>query len=256
MAKFCTKCGKKLEEGEVCSCTKKASSKAKEKKVVVEENTAIDIKSSCMDCLNVFKNIFTKPFEAINEFVCESKWISGIIMIVLAAISSGIYKIATLKNMYSASSANGFSAGELSSLFESALSGKVNAEPEYLKEFLTTFANSFIEYALIVLLGYIIISKLLKGTATWKQMITAVAISVSVVLVGYLINSVLVFIDGDFMGNIRSYVSSFAYISSLLILFTSVKDIAEVDKNKLFVSIASMSVFATAIIDIAKKIFN
>lgn len=252
MAKFCTKCGKPLEEGKVCSCSQEET-----KTAVTTSNSSVDIKESCMDCVNVFKKIFTKPMEAIKEFVCENKFIAGIIMIVLAAISSGLYKIATLKSMYSSSSADSFNLSDFSSLLDSALSGNLStSEPEYLKEFFNSFITNFAEYALIVLLGYLIISKLLKGTASWKHMITAVAISLSVVLVGNVINSVLVFIDGDFIGNIRSYVTSFAFILSILILCGAVKEVSGIDKNRAYISIASMSVFATVVIDVVKKIFD
>lgn len=254
MAKFCTKCGKKLEDGKTCDCQK---NKKVEEKVVETTSTQIDIKESLMDCVNVFKKIFTKPVEAIKEFVCDNKFIAGIIMIVLTAISTGLYKIATLKNMYSASSADAFNSSDFSDLLNSALSGgSFSAEPEYFKEFLTTFATNLVEYALIVLIGYLIISKVLKGKATWKQMIAAVAISLTMVLTANLVNSVLVFIDGSFIGNIRAYIASFASILSVIILYKSVKEVAGVDNNKLFMAVASMSVFATVVIDIVKKIFD
>lgn len=255
MSKFCTKCGKRLEEGEICSCTTVTANQVVEP--IKKQSTQVDVKESFMDCVNVFKKIFTKPMDAIKEFVSDNKFISGIIMVVLAAITSGLYKLATLKSMYSSSSSGSFNIDDFSSLLDSALSGNLSvAEPEYFKEFLTTFATSLAEYALIIFIGYLLVSKLLKGVSTWKQMITAVAISLSVVLVGNVINSILVFIDGDFIGNIRSYVTSFASISSILLLFVSVKEVARIDKNKLFMSVTSMLVFATIIIDIAKKIFN
>ena len=94
MAKFCTKCGKELVDGVCPSC---ASS---EKETV---SGSVDIKGSLMECVNVFKKIFTKPFDAIKEFVSENKFIAGIIMVVISALSTGIYKIATLKNVYSSS---------------------------------------------------------------------------------------------------------------------------------------------------------
>ena len=87
-------------------------------------------------------------------------------------------------------------------------------------------------------------------------MVTAVALSLSVVLVGNLLNSLLVFIDGDFIGNIRSYISSIAYIFSILVLYESVKEISGINKNRLFVVVASMSVFATVVIDVFQKLFN
>lgn len=253
MAKFCTKCGKKLEEGMVCDCQNTNSNT----NVTSNGSTNVDIKESFMDCVNAFKKVFTKPMDAIKEFVCDNKFIAGIIMILVTAITNGLYKIATLKSMYSASSSDSFNLSDFSSLLNSALSGNnISTEPEYFKEFFTSFATNLVEYCLIALVGYLIISKILKGKATWKQVITAVAISLSVVLTANLINSVLVFIDGNFIGNIRSYIASFASILSVLILYKSIDEVAGIDKNRIFISVASMSVFATIIIDIVKKIFE
>lgn len=251
MAKFCTKCGKALNEGEICNCSQTVQT-------VATKATGVDAQECIMDCVNVFKNIFTKPFDAIKEFVSENKFIAGIIMIVLAALSTGLYKIAILKNMYSSTSAASFTASDFTDLLNSALSGGSfsAAEPEYLKEFMTTFATNAVEYAFIVILGYLIISKLLKGTASIKQMATVVGISLSVVLAANLVNSILVFIDGEFVANLRLYVSSFTAILSTLILYASVKQVAGIDQNKLFVSVASMSVFATIVMDIIQKLFD
>jgi hypothetical protein len=255
MAKFCTKCGSELVDSKCPKCADTKTVKSTKNEVV--ETTTVDVKQSFMDCLNVFKNIFTKPFEAIKDFVMENKYISGIIMIVVAALSTGLYKIATLKNAYSSNDINSFSANDLSSLFSSALSGNLtSSEPEYLKEFLTTFVTNLAEYALIAVIGYLIISKLFKGTASIKQIITAVGISLSVILAANLINSILVFIDGEFVAYLRTYVFSFGTILSTLILYVSVKDIAGIDKNKLFITVASMSVLATAAMDLFQKLFN
>lgn len=251
MAKFCTKCGKELKDGVCPNC----SSKTNEKTVVTTETT--DIKESFMDCLDVFKKIFTKPFDAIKSFVSENKFIAGIIMAVVAAITSGIYKIATLKNMYSSSSPDSFNMNDLSDLFSSAMSGNLSsAEPAYFKEFMTTFAKSLAEYALIIIIGWLIISKLFKGTTSIKEMVSVVAISLSVVLIANLVNSILVFIDGEAIGYIRGYVSSIASILSYLILYGSVKKVSGIDENKHFISVASMCVGATIVMDIVNKIFN
>ena len=258
MAKFCTKCGRQIAEGEVCSCVQMIQPTTTTT-TPVASNSDVNVKDSLMDCVNVFKKIFTKPFDAIKEFVCENKFIAGIIMVVVAALSTGLYKIATLKNLYSSSSSAGsLTAGDLTDLISSALSGGslAAAKPEYLKEFMTTFATNLVEYALIAVIGYLVVSMLFKGTASIKQMVAAVGISLSVVLAVNLVNSVLVFIDGEFIGNLRTYLASFASILSTLILYASVKHVSGVDENKLFVSVASMLVFATIAMDLVQKILN
>ncbi len=254
MAKFCTKCGSELVDGKCPKCKEE-----KTKTVETVEVEAVDVKQSFMDCLNVFKKIVTKPFEAIKEFVTENKYVAGIIMIVCTAIATGIYKIATLKNMYSANSASRFNANDLGDLFSAALSGgslSSFAKPDYFKEFMTTFAYSLVEYAALVFIGYLVITKLFKGNATIKHMLTAVGISLSLVLVANLVNSIIIFIDGEAIGYIRTYVMTFASIFSTLILYEGVKSVAEIDKEKMFLGIASMSICATIVIDIAHKIFN
>ena len=76
MAKFCSRCGKKLEEGAVCDC-------APVTKEVKTRDAVETAKNSLFDCLNIFKKIFTKPFDAIKTFVVENKFIAGIIFEIL-----------------------------------------------------------------------------------------------------------------------------------------------------------------------------
>ena len=200
----------------------------------------IDIKASSKSSLDAIKNIFTKPVEAIKDFVTDNNFISGIIMIIVAALSTGIYKLATLKSAYDQLSNGWYKA----------------PKPEYLKEFFTTSGTNLLEYALVAVIGYIIISKLMKGTATIKQMVAAVGISLSLVIISYLANSILIFIDKEVISYIMSYLRTFAYIYSYIILYQAVKEVGGIDQNKVFLSVASMSVLATVTIDIVNKIFE
>ena len=68
MAKFCTKCGKELEEGKNCDCSNSTTN--------TNTASAIDFKECGNDCLNLVKGIFVKPVETIKDFVVESKLLS------------------------------------------------------------------------------------------------------------------------------------------------------------------------------------
>ena len=228
MAKFCTKCGKELKEGQTCDCQKKGNSETK----TVTVN--IDVKESCMDCVNVVKGIFTKPVETIKDFVCDSKLISAIIMIVVAALSSGLYHVA----------------------YEKAIIASDYYKPKYMNEFFTTFADSLVKYALIAALGYVLISLIFKGKTTWKQMVAAVGASVSVLIVGYLLNSILVFIDAEIVAYFRGYISYFAEVLSILIIYKAIEEKAELDKNKLLLGTTALFVLVQAGMDIYNKIFK
>ena len=251
MAKFCTKCGSALEDGK---CPKCKETKKETTKKVEATTEAIDVKESFMDCLNILKKVFVKPIETVKEFVTENKFVTGIIMIVMTAIASGINKIATLKSMFDAKTADSFNLNDLSSLLKNGNYGL--KEPNYFKEFMTTFAYNLIEYAIIAVVGYFVITTLFKGKATIKKMFSVVGVAFSVVLVAFLLNSILVFIDGEVFGYIRSYISTFGTIFSYLLIYEGIKEISGIDKEKLFLSVASMCIFGTMVIDILHKIFD
>lgn len=242
MAKFCTKCGEKTVNGKCPKCVENVST----------DTTTEDIKGGLLDCVNIFKKVFTKPFEAVGEYVKESKVVTGIIMIILTAASAGLYRFATLK------STKHMIVGNSVSSVEDMLKGVLskNLEPDYFKEFMNQFADSLALYAALVVIGWIIISKLFKGTASIKEIITAAGLSLSVVLIANLVNSVVIFIDGEAIMHIIGYVFAFASSLSCLLLYASIKEISGIDKNKFFIAVATMSVSATIIIDIVKKIFE
>lgn len=86
MAKFCTKCGKKLEEGEVCNCsanTVKASTTA--------SSGNVDINQGFNDYVNIIKGIFTHPSDTIKEYAKGNKFLLGIIAIVINCLISGVF---------------------------------------------------------------------------------------------------------------------------------------------------------------------
>ena len=87
MAKFCTKCGKKLEEGQKCDCEKKEKVEA-----VVEEKEVITINNDMAnDYLNAVKGMFSRPVDTMKEYSKRSKFNLGLIMIVINCIISGLF---------------------------------------------------------------------------------------------------------------------------------------------------------------------
>ena len=213
----------------------------KEEKKVVKESepavTADDIKEGGKDCLDIVKGIFTKPFDVIKKFAVEKKFLAGAIMILITALTKGLYTFTTLKNAYS------------------SVSG-IN-EPDYAEEFFKSFGYGVLEYASIALVGYLLVTKVLKATkVSCKQLIAAVGVALSVTAVAYLINAGLVYIDEEIVDYIRGYISTFGYIFSILIFYTVVSELAGIDKNKLFLSVSGAFIGATAVVDIVQKVLE
>ncbi len=103
MAKFCTNCGKKLEEGKTCSCKKEtkevAATEVKEssnKKVVVD--TTVDTKEITNNVLEIVKGIFTKPVETCKKYATVKNIKLGYILLALSALASALFITFTLSN--------------------------------------------------------------------------------------------------------------------------------------------------------------
>lgn len=251
MAKFCTKCGAELTDGKCPKCKEEKSVKK------VETTSNGDFVSSLKDCLTALKKIVTKPIEVIEEFVTENKFISGIIMIVAAALSTGLYKFASLKHFYSATSESSLSSKDMSDLFSAALSGDLGVkEPNYLEEFFKTSLLSLVEFAAIAAAAYLIISMVLKGTSTFKEMVSAVGIALLVVFCANIVNSLLVMFDGEILSYIRSYIFEFGNLFKYLILGGIIYKTSGVKKEQVILTTASIFVCASVVFDIVNKVVN
>ena len=73
MAKFCTKCGKKLEDGQVCDCTKTVSQSASQANTGSQSTGNIDFNRGLNDYLDIIKGIFTKPADTIKKYAQSNK---------------------------------------------------------------------------------------------------------------------------------------------------------------------------------------
>ena len=94
MAKFCTKCGKKLEEGKKCSCSKVEV--VKEETVTIGTN-ANEIVNSLID---IVKGIFVKPIDTIKKYSDDANMVLGFILIAITSLITGIMGYLFTKSEY------------------------------------------------------------------------------------------------------------------------------------------------------------
>ena len=95
MAKFCTKCGKKLEEGKTCSCTKEKTTEAKVE--VVTTSNANEIINSLIE---IAKGIFVKPIDTIRKYTDDNNMILGLILIAINSLITGLMGCQFIKWRY------------------------------------------------------------------------------------------------------------------------------------------------------------
>ena len=185
MAKFCTNCGKKLEEGQTCECTK----------VSVASNGNL-----FNECLEIAKNFFKKPIDTLEENVEESKLTHALIMLGVNGITVGLFVMAIAKSLYSIL----FSGyGSLMSLAGAQI------KIPYLKFFFIAFIVTVIVELLIATCSYLLSDKLFNGKTNIKTMITLFGFSSIIVSAATVLAAILSFIN--------IYIALFVLVAGLLL---------------------------------------
>lgn len=233
MAKFCTKCGKKLEEGEVCNC--------QETSEVLEDVTAAQPITPTVgafdDFGSILKGSFTNPVSTIKNYNTDSNLIISIIFMAVCSLASGLFVYCLMNSLSSM-------------LSTSSLSGlNVDFAPVFFKSFFFV-AIYFVTLAgMITLMGKVIF----KADTNFKKILTAVGLS-SVIMICALI-----------LGAIFSYVKfglAFVFlivgvIFSIIYLAFATSESLNVTKDKVaYALVPSIAVALFVMLYILPKIFS
>lgn len=89
--KFCTKCGKELKSGEVCSCESTSTTSA----VTINSDAILN---TAKNTLNTITNVYKKPDTTITEEINKKESTISIIILVSLAISFALYLMAIVSN--------------------------------------------------------------------------------------------------------------------------------------------------------------
>lgn len=178
MAKYCTKCGKKLEEGKTCDCNKITK---------VASNTLFS------ECLDIVKNFFKKPIDTLEENIDDSKLNSALVMIGFNAIAVGLFVIVVLKELFSSLMGLMMGFGSYNSMLGLGTTTQMNIP--YVKYFFIVIVVTIIITFLIALCSYLLAEKLFKGKTSIKKMITLFGFSSIISTASLLVASILSFVN-------------------------------------------------------------
>lgn len=214
MAKFCTKCGKELVNGEPCSCTTNT-------KPVVSSNGS----SVVNDILNLLKGMFTAPVDTMQSFIQESNFNNALISIGVSAVAAAIFVCVLCKEMIAAL----FSIIGMSNPLDFYMSGSSSIEIPYVKVALISIIVVVATYALMAAIAYLISAKLFKNETSYKAMITWLGANAGLLTVLYLVVAVCLFIN--FKIALLVYVAG--SILNLCYMYKGLKFACDTDENKL-----------------------
>lgn len=205
MQKTCEKCGRILEEGEVCNCDK-----------VVTQNTVSSANNFGTDILEVILGIFVKPVSIFKKYVQVKNFNLAWIFIGITSLIMGLFVIAVVKEMYSA-------------IFPATYSFFTEViEIPYFKFFAYGLLFGAINYILLAALIYLIAGVLLKADIDFKKAFVLVAVTSSIMAITLALSALLVFVSGALMFVVL-LLGSLYY---LLCLYEGLKQTVQLNANR------------------------
>lgn len=242
MAKFCTKCGKKLEEGQVCDCSKQTK---KEEKVVATTNNGFDFNQMVNSYIDMIKGIFTKPVDTVKKYATSDNFVLGIIALVLNCIVSGIFLYCLCSE----------AMGLFSSLmggYDSLLGlGSSSIEVPFMKTLLYGALFMAVGFASTAVMVYLIAGPILKDKIDIKKAFALVGVVSVFTTVTTVAAIILTYVSIKFM----LLVLLIAGIFYLTYLYQGINETTELDKNKLaYVFVPAISVATFVVVYVLPKI--
>ncbi len=156
MAKFCTKCGKPLDESGICSC--KSEAKGENFKVYLQE------------IADIAKGLIKAPADTAKKCVSEKKFIEGSMMIALCSIILALFVLSCSK-ILSSLLFQSFGAGGFLLEYET-----VSNFP-YFRIFFVFLISFLIIFFGMAFLLHIVNTKIFKAKGTFKGMVSLVGIA-------------------------------------------------------------------------------
>lgn len=231
MAKFCTKCGKELKDGEKCDCLEKATKTEK----IISDDTKKDVENLFNNLISTLKEYVKAPVDTINDNIKASKFNLAIAFVVIFGIIGGLYILSIVKESFSTV------MGYIPMIQQT--------EPEYIKIFL---------YALIGLVGliflesavaYLISNKVLKSDISFKKTFAVYGFSTITLSILLLAGTVLNLISLKTAGiSLGAAVMLFHYYVNII----ATKHFG-VDKNRVQYVILATSLISTYILGFVIK---
>ena len=281
---FCMKCGRKLEDGEVCNCEQQNANASQAEETKQEEVKQENVNSN-KNSNNFFKNLgnlFVRPADAIKDAVQNNRWINGIIYVVIVCIVSSIFStifsvastigyyndnISYVRESYQNAvrkyGEDSFSARMYLERIESAK--KVRNEAIFNFEFILKTIGNFLKKIVTPIIGVLFITlvlfafgKLFKGQCTFGTLLAGVGLAYNIQYLQIIITQIFARIP---YVNVLVTLVSLVTMAYGILVFFAFWESSKLDENKsavvVFISFFTtlfISSLFTVVIQVAKNI--
>lgn len=235
MAKFCTNCGKPLEEGKVCDCKKNAEKKE------IEQSANSIVEDYFHTFLEIVKGIFTKPVTTIKEYSTKENFGFACIALLVNAIISGLFMYCYVKEGTNA----------VGSIFGYGSLVTANINVSFVEILLQGMLFMLVGFVVSAGMIYLLAGPLFKSNMDFKKVISLTGVCSIFTLITTLIAIIFVFISMK-LATILLLVAGAFYFTYL---YHGMTEISNLDKNKMaYVYVPALSVAAFVVVYILPKI--
>ncbi len=256
MAKFCTDCGKKLEEGKTCSCKEpKKAKKVEEVKKVEQEEVKKEVKKVekevvvatstneiIDDMLDSAKGMLNKPLKTISKYSKSTKYKLGLVLMALAAVAQGIFAAVYYEEVLALFF---WGSGDMMSLM-AASSGL--ADIKQFDVFLYGALYSAAYYAALVFGTYFVVNKLFKVPTHYKRNAAMIG-TISIIPTATYVLSLVGFAISLTVGFVIMLVGLLYFLVTFYHSLLTVDKVEDDKAGKVFILITAISIAAIYLVN-------
>lgn len=220
MGKFCSNCGKKIEE---CECKTSAKS--------------TDVKNLFLGLLENLKGMFVKPNDTLKANVKEDNFIGSLIILGVNTLLAAFVSLVLAKELF------GLIFGSLYTMISSSI--------PYFKVFMVTFFMVALLYAATIGLMYLVVNKLLKNKVSFKLMTSYYGIA-SIIMTPTLLVMILTAL---FSFKLTVIIFLAILMLKLFYLYDGIDMISKINKNRKSYILTAVVLVATLVVVLFMNLF-
>lgn len=249
MAKFCTKCGKPLEEGKKCNCQE-----GQVEELLSNENNQKKSNSNEIieQLLTVLKGTFKNPITTIKEIRKDNYFITGLITLGVNALAIALFIAGLLKSVLETI----INQNSITSTINSLSGTKSNVDINVFGLGFKIFLLVVIFYGIYSLIAWLITNKIMKKNNTYKQIIATMSVPATISALSMLASWLLLLMLGTSGSILYCLLLSFGQVLFSVYLYHSLMIGTAVKEDyagytyfiAMFVSVFIVSIIASAMI--------
>lgn len=217
MAKYCIHCGRKLEDGEVCTCQIKQQEERKN------------------DFLDIVKGMFIKPIDTIKKYTMDKYFKIGLILIGILSIAVALFVLSLVSNVTI-----------------NVVGVHYSFTVPFLQIFLASLAGGILGSIIYIGFLYIVNGIIFKGDKSFQKYVVFYGINAVIPIVSLIIAAILMFIIPMF----GLCILVLGYVLNMLYIYRGLEYLGVKDKNRHGYVYLLTALFCIVLVFIVSLILN